>query len=226
MKEDNRRISRVVCCMIILIFSTAQIINIISWGFFGVETGDKFVGNINLVYVLLPTYLLLAATSVLRLVWLGKEWSSKQESPIYKTAVWAKIAYAVCALTFTIYLLSWLFYIPFITPYQMLLGYFSVVAFTVVFFLAERRSRRAWFKEVLRKRLTFVSLGVGIVSLCAVCFTGYQVWAHTRQINQGIPFVFQTSPQYFCAYLIGSVALVLSVVIFSFCFTKNRQRTP
>ena len=225
MKEDNRRILRVVCCIIILIFSTAQIINTVSWGFFGVETGDKFVGNINLVYVLLPTYLLLAATSVLRLVWLGKEWSSKQELPIYKTAVWAKIAYAVCALTFMIYLLSWLFYIPFITPYQMPLGYFSVFAFTVVFFLAERRRRRAWFKEVLRKRLTFVSLGVGIASLCAVCFTGYQIWAHTRQINQGIPFVFQTSPQYFCTYLIGSVALVLSVVVFSFCFTKNGQKT-
>ena len=224
--EQNRRILRAVCCFIILIFSTAQIVNIISWGFFGVETGDKFVTNINLVYVLLTTYLLLAATSVLRLVWLGKEWLGKQELPVYKTAVWAKIAYAVCALTFMIYLLSWLIYIPFITPYQMPLGYFSVFAFTVVFFLAERRCRRAWFGEVLRKRLTFVSLGFGIASLCTVCFTGYQVWAHTRQINQGIPFVFQTSPQYFCAYLIGSVALVLSVMVFSFCLTNNGQRTP
>ena len=224
MKEGNRRISRTVCCIAVLIFSAVQIGYIISWGFFGVETGDKFVTNINLIYVLLSTYLLLATTSVLRLVWLGKECSSKQELPVYKTAVWAKIAYAVCALTFMIYLLSWLFYIPFITPYQMLLGYFSVFAFTIVFFLAERRRRNAWFNEKIRKWAMPVALGVGVLSLGTVCFTGYQVWAHTRQINQGIPLVFQTSPYYFCAYLIGSVALVLSIVVFSFCLAKNGQR--
>ena len=80
-REKVKRIFKAVGCVILLSLSVLGIVFIINWGFFGVNAGPHFVEETNSLYKLLPTFLILGITSILRLIAIVKDLSRKTEMP-------------------------------------------------------------------------------------------------------------------------------------------------
>ena len=222
-REKVKRIFKAVGCVILLSLSVLGIVFIINWGFFGVNAGPHFVEETNSLYKLLPIFLLLSITSILRLIAIVKDLSKKTEMPTCKTEKWIISAYAVFGGCFLLGVLAWGFPFPIGEDIDIPLCQVSLTLFSVVFLISERMSRGSWIKDSNCKKFTSACIVVLLLSLISVYVTDFAVEKFLQKIGEenSVVYLYKTSLAYFSAYLVSSIFFATSAILFAFTFKKS-----